>query len=879
MNKTFRFQVAALFVLIFVFAQHDTVFAQYQGIWKDNDTNQSHNFFIQHYDTGSTLVLHTKDAMTVDVYQARMQGALFEAASIDAAETKRISILFSSEETAGVLITDESGPVFETLQLTIHKAFSAIRTMHSGIWRDASGALALYVQDYEAGSSIVVSALNGNTFRAFLGTVAGLQFQALGLANAAEECSMEFLGEEYAITAVTLNNDTASPQLENDAYNVLKVFRPPSLDVDFSASARSGETPLEVAFTANVQGSFDSWLWDFGDGAVSAEKNPTHVFTSPGIYTVSMFAGTNPGQGILTLRKDYIQVSEPETILISGRVSDGSGIQGVQLTISGVGAVITDTLGGYSAVVPVGWSGTVTPQLSGYAFEPSLLQYDPLTEDRTSQDFSAIPVAPPTADFTVSGDQMGPVPLTVQFFDQSTGSPLTWNWNFGDAGNPSAAQSSLRNPSHAYATGGVFTVSLAVTNEWGDDTEFRSDYIIATAAPTLLFPANGASMVPPFSLQWNPVAGAASYTVQMCDNASCTGVGTDQYSANTTALAVADHATGTRFWRVRANYTGAYTGPWSSTRTFTVPEPTPPPVEVGTVNLTSPLNGSTVTNPFVLFWQIVANASDYSLQAASDASFQDPWLDLDAVKTTYVTVDNALEGTHYWRVRANVSGGEPGPWSSPWSFTVPEPSPPPVQAGVVELASPPSGSTLTDSFMLLWEQAENASYYRVQAASDVSFQDPWLDRDTVVTTYLTVENAPEGTHFWRVRANVSGGDPGEWSDVWSLTVVYDDPPEPPQGGQVTLVSPEDNETLCGDQTLVWNAVSGAESYRIQVAGDAAFHSLWVNRDRAYTSLSMLVTGGPFYWRVQANFPNTDPGPWSEVRYFYGPGGSAGRECP
>ena len=782
MNKTLRFQVAALFVLIFVFAQHDTVFAQYQGIWKDNDTNQSHNFFIQHYDTGSTLVLHTKDAMTVDVYQARMQGTLFEAASIDAAETKRISILFSSEETAGVLVTDESGPVFENLQLTIHKAFSAIRTMHSGIWRDASGALALYVQDYEAGSSIVVSALNGNTFRAFLGTVAGLQFQALGLANAAEACSMEFLGEEYAITAVTLDNDTASPQLENDAYNVLKVFRPPSLDVDFNASARSGDTPLEVAFTAYVQASFDSWLWDFGDGAVSAEKNPTHVFTSPGIYTVSMFAGTNAGPGILTLRKDYIQVSEPETILISGRVSDGSGIQGVQVTISGVGAVITDTLGDFSATLPFGWSGTVTPQSPGYSFEPSFLQYDLLNEDRTHQDFSAIPLAvptPPTADFTVSGARTGPIPFTVHFLDLSTGNPLTWSWNFGDTGNASASRSSLQNPSHVYATSGVFTVSLVAANKWGDDTEVRTDYIIATAAPSLLSPISGTVMELPFSLQWNPVPGAARYTVQLCGDASCTGVAMDQYTSNSAGLAVTDVPAGTRFWRARADYPGGYAGPWSSS----------------------------------------------------------------------------------------------------WTFSVPAQPPPPPELEAVDLASPPSGSMVTDSFDLLWEEVTDASYYRVQAASDASFQNPWLDRDTVVTTYLTVENAPDGTHYWRVHADASGADPGDWSDVWSLTVMYDDPPEPPQGEQVTLVSPEDNETLCDDQTLVWNAVSGAESYRIQVAGDSNFNSLWVNRDRAYTSLSMLVTGGPFYWRVQANFAGADPGPWSETRYFYGPGGCAGRVCP
>ncbi|MBI4775133.1 MAG: PKD domain-containing protein [Deltaproteobacteria bacterium] len=781
MNKWFRYLQAALFVLIVLLAQQEPVFAQYQGIWKDIESNQSHNFFVQQYDTGSTLVLHTTDAVTVHAYQGTMQGPVFEAGSIYAADSKQIRIVFSSEESAGVVMADVNRPASEDIRLTIFRAFPAVRTVRSGIWRDASGTLALYVQEYEAGSSIAVSAINGTVFRAFLGAVSGLQFKAVGLANAAEECSIDFLGEEQAETAVSLVGETPSPQLENSFYNVLKVFRPPALDVDFNAAVCSGETPLEVPFTASTQAPFATWWWDFGDGSTSTEQNPIHVYTAAGAYTVSMLAAVDQGLEVLTLRKDYIRVSKPETVIISGRVSDIDGMEGVQLTLSGVDPVLTDSFGDYTATLPAGWSGTITPQRTGYSFDPPFRPFDDLRENRLNQDFRAIPMTPPTADFTVSGSPTGPAPFTVHFLDRSTGEPLTWSWNFGDTVDSTASQSSLQNPSHVYTTGGIFTVSLVVANEWGQDTQVRAGYIIATAAPTLLSPNHGATVEPPFSLQWSAVSGAASYTVQVCENASFTGAGIDQYSSNGTGLAVMDRPAGIGYWRARANYPGGYTGSWSSVGTFIVPESPPPP-------------------------------------------------------------------------------------------------PPPPEVGTVVLVSPGSGATIADTFDLMWNAAAGASSYRVQMAPDASFQNPWVDQDTV-TTYLNVENAPEGTYYWRVRANVSGGDPGEWSTVRSLTVKVDDPPEPPQGEPVTLVSPENNGTLCGDQTLVWSAVSGAISYHIQVAGDVAFNSLWVDRDRTSTSLSMLVSGGPFYWRVRANYAGGVPGPWSEERYFYGPGGSAGRECP
>jgi PKD repeat protein len=58
--------------------------------------------------------------------------------------------------------------------------------------------------------------------------------------------------------------------------------------------------------------------------------------------------------------------------------------------------------------------------------------------------------------------------LTVNFSDTSTNSPTSWSWNFGDG-----TSSTQRNPSHAYAAAGSYSVTLSATNAGGSDGETK----------------------------------------------------------------------------------------------------------------------------------------------------------------------------------------------------------------------------------------------------------------------------------------------------------------------------------------------------------------------------------------------------------------------
>jgi PKD repeat protein len=81
----------------------------------------------------------------------------------------------------------------------------------------------------------------------------------------------------------------------------------------------------------------------------------------------------------------------------------------------------------------------------------------------------------PIARFTFSPSSPA-VGQPVSFIDQSTGSPTSWSWTFGDQGN-----SSSQNPVHTYMSAGDFNVTLLATNLYGGDITTK---LITVGAPS-----------------------------------------------------------------------------------------------------------------------------------------------------------------------------------------------------------------------------------------------------------------------------------------------------------------------------------------------------------------------------------------------------------
>ncbi len=85
---------------------------------------------------------------------------------------------------------------------------------------------------------------------------------------------------------------------------------PNAPSADFSPSTTSGPAPLDVVFTDTSSQTPTSWNWDFGDIGSSVDQNPTHQYTVPGTYTVSLTA-TNPDGSHTRVKPNLILVPEP----------------------------------------------------------------------------------------------------------------------------------------------------------------------------------------------------------------------------------------------------------------------------------------------------------------------------------------------------------------------------------------------------------------------------------------------------------------------------------------------------------------------------------------------------------------------------------------
>lgn len=87
--------------------------------------------------------------------------------------------------------------------------------------------------------------------------------------------------------------------------------------VKFRATPVSGSAPLTVTFTDDSLGNITSRSWDFGDGGSSTQANPSHTYSSAGVYTVTLTVSGPDGTDSLA-RPNLINVAaaSPSTLAL-----------------------------------------------------------------------------------------------------------------------------------------------------------------------------------------------------------------------------------------------------------------------------------------------------------------------------------------------------------------------------------------------------------------------------------------------------------------------------------------------------------------------------------------------------------------------------------
>ncbi|NNL67796.1 MAG: DNRLRE domain-containing protein, partial [Myxococcales bacterium] len=116
-------------------------------------------------------------------------------------------------------------------------------------------------------------------------------------------------------SAVTNSALYSSREGVNAPELVVETLGPPQPPAaDFSASPLAGGAPLTVDFTDLSTGAPTAWLWDFGDGGSSTERDPSHTYPDPGSYDVTLEVSNDQGSDSTT-SLERVEVGEPALVL------------------------------------------------------------------------------------------------------------------------------------------------------------------------------------------------------------------------------------------------------------------------------------------------------------------------------------------------------------------------------------------------------------------------------------------------------------------------------------------------------------------------------------------------------------------------------------
>jgi len=274
---------------------------------------------------------------------------------------------------------------------------------------------------------------------------------------------------------------------------------------NFTANRTIGTAPLAVKFTDASTGTVSSYSWDFdNDGTVdSIEQNPVYTYVAAGNYTVNLIV-TGPSGSDSEVKTGYIDVSSPSPSKLVAAFSASPTSGKVPLKVA-----FTDT----STGSPIFWKWDFGDGSKSYLQNPThkyskagtytvnlTVKNDEGRNMVTKTDYIKV-IAKPVANFT-SSVTSGKAPLQVAFTDTSTGSPISWKWDFGDG-----SKSYLQNPIHKYSKVGSYTVNLTVKNAKSSNTVTKTEYIKVVTKPVADFSAT-------------PTSGKSPLTVKFTDNST-----------------------------------------------------------------------------------------------------------------------------------------------------------------------------------------------------------------------------------------------------------------------------------------------------------------------------------------------------------------------
>jgi gliding motility-associated-like protein len=272
------------------------------------------------------------------------------------------------------------------------------------------------------------------------------------------------------VTSSLANINTPSCVVASNAFEI-KVLPLPTADFLVAKATCQNEpisfTDQSTAGDANIA----SWLWDFGDGKISTQQNPAHVYNASGDYTVKLTVINNLGcTPSSTTRAIHVFKSIDMTFNFSTPDCVTKAVTLTDASVSTDGFILA-RVWDFGDGSPTETRNDNTPFQHTYAVAGSYQLKLTINTDRgcTSVLIKTIVINPlPVVDFTL--------PPTcadgsyAKFTDNTKiagNSNLTYLWNFGDQGSGTLNTSTQKNPQHIFLKAQLYQVTLTVTSATG----------------------------------------------------------------------------------------------------------------------------------------------------------------------------------------------------------------------------------------------------------------------------------------------------------------------------------------------------------------------------------------------------------------------------
>jgi PKD repeat protein len=261
----------------------------------------------------------------------------------------------------------------------------------------------------------------------------------------------------------------------------------PTLQATAAASVATGLAPLNVVFSATPAGGRApySYTWDFGDGATSSAQNPSHTFTTAGLYAASVIVSDASGSTV-TAAAGSIRAYGPLSASAAASPATGDAPVNVRLTAIGSGGLPPYT---YAWDLGDGTSSAVQDPNHSYGaagtYQAAVVVTD--ASGATAHATTTITVYDALTVSSTVTPTSGQASLAVHMSATVAGglAPYTVTWAFGDGTTSTGAGAD-----HAYSAG-VFDVTLTVRDAAGGSWTATVARVSATAPPQPTPPATG----------------------------------------------------------------------------------------------------------------------------------------------------------------------------------------------------------------------------------------------------------------------------------------------------------------------------------------------------------------------------------------------------